>query len=318
MQKKFIVSSSPFSRNQAVSTRRLMGDVLIALAPTALAAVWFFGTPAIATMLISVIGAVLSEYLYERVSRQPSTIGDLSAAVTGLILAFNLPANVPWWMPLIGSFLAIVLVKQMFGGIGSNFINPALAARTILMLSWLSLINMGGQVMPQGGQIFKAAVDATSQATPLALKYSLWDLFIGNVPGMLGETCKLTLLLGGAYLVVRKVIDWRTPVTFIVASFVLFWINKGNAADALYEVLAGGLILGAVFMATDYVTSPITRAGHVVMGLGCALILFVIRTCSSTFPEGCSFAIMFMNVMTPLIDKWTTPKTFGYVKPKKA
>lgn len=324
MQKKLVVTSSPLLRNTAVSTRGLMGDVVVALLPTALAAVWFFGAGALSLILVSVASAVLAELVYQRLTHQESTISDLSAVVTGLLLAFNLPANAPWWMGAVGSVIAIVLVKQMFGGLGQNFINPALAARTVLMLSWAGL--MAATAVPAGGQMFglvTVEADAVASATPLANShYSLWQLFIGEVPGMLGETCKLTLILGGVYLIVRRVIDWRVPVSFIVTAFILFWIDTGaiylpgSTDSALYQLLSGGLLLGAFFMATDYVTCPFTKWGRVIMGIGCAAMLFVIRTFGS-YPEGCSFAILFMNVCTPLIDKWTTPKTFGTVKPAK-
>ncbi len=326
MQSKLVVSSSPFLRDASSTTRRLMGDVVIALIPTALAAVWFFGAPALALILVSVFSCVFSEAVYERLTHQKITTSDLSAVVTGLLLAFNLPANAPWWMAVIGSVLAIVLVKQMFGGIGQNFMNPALAARTILMLSWTGL--MAANAMPNGGQLFglgAAQVDAVASATPLVNSdYSLWQLFIGDVPGMLGETCKLTLLLGGIYLIVRRVIDWRVPASFIGASAVLFWLQTGTFysvesgnANVLYQLLSGGLLLGAFFMATDYVTCPVSKWGRVIMGVGCAVILFVIRFYNGGYPEGCSFAILFMNVLTPLIDKWTAPRTFGAVKPPK-
>ncbi len=318
MQKKLIVSSSPFLRNRSVSTRGLMGDVVIALLPTALAAVWFFGAPALMLILVAVGSAVLSEWVYKRLTHQKSTIGDLSAVVTGLLLAFNIPANAPWWIAAIGSILAIILVKQIFGGLGQNFMNPALAARTILMLSWTAL--MAATAAPADGQLFGLAVEAdtVASATPLAnSNYSLWQLFIGRVPGMLGETCKLTLLLGGLYLIVRRVIDWRVPVSFMLTAFILFWIDSGKTYDALYQLLSGGLILGAFFMATDYVTCPVTKTGRVIMGIGCALVLFLIRSSEGGYPEGCSFGILFMNVLTPLIDKWTAPKTFGAVKPEK-
>lgn len=324
MQKKLVVTSSPLLRNTAVSTRGLMGDVVVALLPTALAAVWFFGAGALSLILVSVASAVLAELVYQRLTHQEPTISDLSAVVTGLLLAFNLPANAPWWMGAVGSVIAIVLVKQMFGGLGQNFINPALAARTVLMLSWAGL--MAATAVPAGGQMFglvTVEADAVASATPLANShYSLWQLFIGEVPGMLGETCKLTLILGGVYLIVRRVIDWRVPVSFIVTAFILFWIDTGaiylpgSTDSALYQLLSGGLLLGAFFMATDYVTCPFTKWGRVIMGIGCAAMLFVIRTFGS-YPEGCSFAILFMNVCTPLIDKWTTPKTFGTVKPAK-
>lgn len=327
MQRKLVVSSSPFLRDTSVSTRRLMGDVVIALLPAALAAVWFFGAPALSLILVSVVFAMLSEMVYNRLAHQKSTIADLSAVVTGLLLAFNLPANAPWWLAAIGSIIAIVLIKQMFGGIGQNFMNPALAARTILMLSWTGL--MAATAMPNGGQLFglgTASVDAVASATPLVnSNYSLWQLFVGDVPGMLGETSKLALILGGLYLIVRRVIDWRVPVTFIGTAFVLFWIQTGmvysvdsGTDNAVYQLLSGGLMLGAFFMATDYVTCPVTKWGRVIMGVGCASILFVIRAFNPGYPEGCSFAILFMNVLTPLIDKWTTPRSFGVTKPPKA
>lgn len=327
MQRKLVVSSSPFLRN-TVSTRGLMLDVIIAMLPTALAAIWFFGAPALGVMLVAVFSCVLAEWAYEKIAHQPSTIGDLSAVVTGMLLAFNMPASAPWWMAAIGGVIAIVLVKQFFGGLGQNFINPALAARTILMMSWTAL--MAANVAPNAGQLFglgAQAVDAVASATPLAKnagQYGLWQLFSGNIPGMLGETCKLTLLIGGIYLIVRKVIDWRIPVSFIATAFILFWIQTGviysvesGSQNALYQLCSGGLFLGAFFMATDYVTSPTTKLGRIIMGFGCALLLFVIRVYNAGYPEGCSFGILFMNVLTPLIDKFTMRKPFGYVKPRK-
>lgn len=328
MQRKLVVSSSPFLRNTSVSTRGIMLDVIIALLPTALAAVWFFGAPALSVILVSVFCCVLSEWVFEKMTHAKSTISDLSAVVTGLLLAFNMPANAPWWMPAIGAVIAIVLVKQFFGGLGQNFINPALAARTILMLSWAGL--MAATAAPNGGAIFGlgSSVDAVAAATPLAQgagSYSIWQLFSGNIPGMLGETCKLTLLIGGIYLIVRRVIDWRVPVSFILTAFVLFWIQTGvvyspesGAQNALYQLLSGGLLLGAFFMATDYVTCPVSKTGRVIMGIGCAAILFVIRVYNAGYPEGCSFAILFMNILTPLIDRFTAKKPFGYTKPPKA
>lgn len=319
MNGQLTVAPSPQLRNPASKTSRIMLDVIIAMIPAVLASLWFFGWAALKILVISVGFAVLSEFVYQKITHQESTVCDLSAAVTGILLAFNLPSNAPWWMPAIGAILAIVLVKQMFGGLGHNFVNPALAARTILMLSWAGLIAakapaIGGQIFGQG----KELVDTVAGATPLVnSEYSLWDLFIGNVPGMLGETSKLALLLGGVYLVIRGVIDWRTPVAFIASAFVLFFIKTGDAYAALYQILAGGLILGAVFMATDYVTSPISKWGHVIMGLGCAILLFVIRAFNKGYPEGCSYAILFMNILTPFIDKLTAPKPFGAVKAKK-
>ena len=327
MQRKLYVGSSPHLRDGSVSTRRLMLDVIIAMLPTAAASVWFFGGSALMLLIVAVASAVFAEFFYQKHTHQPVTVSDLSAVVTGMLLAFNLPASAPWWVAMVGSFIAIILVKQMFGGLGNNFMNPALIARTILMLSWTSL--MAANVLPHAGLwIAPTSVDAVSAATPLGetpAAYTLWQLFSGNVPGMLGETCKLTLLLGGIYLIARRVIDWRIPASFIVTAFVLFWIKTGTvyspesgAQNALYQLLSGGLMLGAFFMATDYVTSPITPLGRILMGVGCAAVLFVIRAYNPSYPEGCSFAILFMNVLTPLIDKFTVPKPFGYRKPARA
>ena len=527
MQKKLIVAPSPFLRNSKASTRGIMLDVIIALLPTALAAVWFFGTPALSVMVTCVIGCVVSEWAYQKITHQTSTIGDLSAVVTGLLLAFNMPASAPWWMALIGSVIAIVLVKQIFGGIGQNFMNPALAARTILMLSWTVL--MAANVMPHAGQVFgledkvkaitatPAAIvetvevettteatgaatgetaaaepveaapvaaeatteatgaatgetaaaepvedvpvaaeatteatgaatgdaaaaepveaapvaaeatteatgaatgetaaaepveaapvaaeatteatgaatgetaaaepveaapvaaeatteatgaatgetapvtaeatteataeatgsasatveasasatgtttEATSIATPLSAsvqpgQYSLWDLFSGNIPGMLGETCKLTLLLGGLYLILRGVIDWRIPLSFLATAFVLFWIKTGEiyslesgSQNALYQLFSGGLFLGAFFMATDYVTSPTTDKGKLIFGIGLGVITCGIRF-FGTMNEGVSFAILLMNLMVPYIDVLTRQDKLGIAKAKK-
>lgn len=329
MQKKLVVSSSPYAYDKEVSTRGIMLDVVIALLPTAVAACWFFGAKAALLMAVAVVSAVFAEWLYQSLTHQKSTISDLSAVVTGLLLAFNIPANAPWWMAAVGSFLAIILVKQIFGGLGHNFMNPALAARTVLMLSWAGL--MAATAAPNGGAILglgSAAVDAVASATPLAhgaAAYSLMDLFTGNIPGMLGETSKFTLLLGGAYLLVRRVIDWRVPVSFLAAALALFWVQTGcfysvesGSQNALYQLLSGGLILGAFFMATDYVTCPITKWGKVIMGVGCAGLLFVIRVFNTAYPEGCSFAILFMNVLTPLIDRMTMRKTFGALPKARA
>ncbi|HPS81330.1 MAG TPA: RnfABCDGE type electron transport complex subunit D, partial [Candidatus Limiplasma sp.] len=223
MQRKLYVGSSPHLRDESVSTRRLMLDVIIALMPTAIASVWYFGGSALMLLVVAVVSAVAAEFFYQKHTHQDVTVSDLSAVVTGLLLAFNLPASAPWWLAMVGSVIAIILVKQMFGGLGNNFVNPALAARTILMLSWTSL--MAANVLPHAGQwIATQAADAVASATPLGTQpatYTLWQLFSGNIPGMLGETCKLTLLLGGLYLLARRVIDWRIPVSFIVTAFVL-------------------------------------------------------------------------------------------------
>ncbi|MFH1879741.1 MAG: RnfABCDGE type electron transport complex subunit D, partial [Bacillota bacterium] len=299
MQKKLTVASAPHLHHKAASTQRIMLDVVIALLPTAIAAVWFFGGSALMPILVSVLSAVAAEFLYQKHMGQKITVSDLSAVVTGLLLAFNLPAGAPWWIAAVGSFLAIILIKQLFGGLGQNFINPALAARAILMLSWTSL--MAANVLPHAGSWTAPAVaDAVSVATPLthgAAGYTLWQLFSGDIPGMIGETCKLTLLLGGVYLLIRRVIDWRIPLTFIVTVAAAYFIKTGTlysvdsgAQNVLYQLLSGGLIIGAFFMATDYVSSPISGIGKLIMVVGFGLFLFVIRELSS-YPVGCSFAI---------------------------
>ncbi len=310
MQKNLAVSSSPHLRDN-VTTRRIMQEVCLALAPAGIAAIVLFGASAAALIAVSVITAVLAEFCWNKLNKQKTTVGDWSAVVTGLLLAYNLPANAPVWIAVVGAIIAIILVKQMFGGIGSNFMNPALAARAILFVSWSSLMTSypATQFM----------TDVTSSATPLNLLgkgtvegVNLMDLFLGNVPGVLGETCKLALLLGGVYLILRGIVDWKIPVTFIATVFVCYLVKDG-AEMALYQILSGGLFLGAFFMATDYATSPVTNVGRVIMGVGCGLFLFVIRAYAS-YPEGCSFAILLMNVATPLIDKYTMPKAFGEVK----
>ena len=310
MQKNLAVSSSPHLRDH-VSTRRIMQEVCLALAPAGIAGIILFGSQAAVLIAASVISAVLAEYFYQKLTHQKVTVGDWSAVVTGLLLAYNLPANAPVWLAVVGAVIAIVLVKQIFGGIGSNFMNPALAARAILFVSWAT------QMTTYPATRFM--LDGVSTATPLnslgtgsVAGVNLMDLFLGNIPGVLGETCKLALLLGGVYLILRRIVDWKIPVTFIATVFVCYLIKDG-AEMALYQILSGGLFLGAFFMVTDYATSPVTNPGRVIMGIGCGIFLFVIRAYAS-YPEGCSFAILLMNVATPLIDKYTMPKPFGEVK----
>ncbi|MBP3636669.1 MAG: RnfABCDGE type electron transport complex subunit D [Clostridia bacterium] len=311
MQKSLAVSSSPHLRDRA-STQRIMQEVCLALAPAGIAGIILYGANAAALIAVSVITCVLAEFLYQKAAKEKSTISDWSAVVTGLLLAYNLPANAPLWLAVVGGIIAIVLVKQIFGGIGSNFMNPALTARAILFISWSSLMS----TYPQTNY----AVDAVSSATPLALlgagtvpaDMSLWNLMIGNCGGVLGETCKLAIIAGGVYLLVRGIIDWRIPVTFIGTVFVCYLLKDG-AQMAVYQIFSGGLMLGAFFMATDYATSPVTNIGKIINGIGCGILLFVIRAFAS-YPEGCSFAILFMNVVTPMIDKFTVSKPFGEVK----
>ena len=312
MQNKFAVTSSPHLRDKATS-QRIMQEVCLALAPAGVASVILFGWQAAILIAICVATCVLSEFLWQKVTKQKVTVSDWSAVVTGLLLAYNLPATAPWWMAVIGSVIAIVLVKQLFGGIGSNFMNPALTARAVLFISWSSLMSASNPAPLMAG------IDVLSGATPLnALNagsfegLSLMNLLMGTHGGMLGETCALALILGGLYLCVRGIADWRIPASFIGTVFVCYLLKDG-AEMALYQLLAGGLLLGAFFMATDYATSPITRTGRVIFGIGCGLLLFVIRAFAN-YPEGCSFAILFMNVATPMIDRFTMPRPFGEVK----
>ena len=310
MQKNLAVSSSPHLRDH-VSTRRIMQEVCLALAPAGIAGIILFGSQVAVLIAASVISAVLAEYFYQKLTHQKVTVGDWSAVVTGLLLAYNLPANAPVWLAVVGAVIAIVLVKQIFGGIGSNFMNPALAARAILFVSWATQMTTypATQFMLDG---VSTATPLNSLGTGSVAGVNLMDLFLGNIPGVLGETCKLALLLGGVYLILRRIVDWKIPVTFIATVFVCYLIKDG-AEMALYQILSGGLFLGAFFMATDYATSPVTNPGRVIMGIGCGIFLFVIRAYAS-YPEGCSFAILLMNVATPLIDKYTMPKPFGEVK----
>ena len=311
---KYVISSSPHLRDH-VTTRSIMQDVCIALLPACAAGVLFFGYRSAVIIALAVAAAVLSEWFYCKAAHQKSTIGDFSAVVTGMLLAMNLPSTVPYWMPVIGSIIAILLCKMIFGGIGQNFINPALAARAILALSWASLMNTFAA--PAFGHI--AGVDAIASATPVSGAasggFTLTQLLLGNIPGTIGETCKIALLIGAAYLFVRRVISWHIPAAFIGSFAVCYLLATGfDLGATLYQVLSGGLILGAFFMATDYSSSPATAKGKLIFGLGCGLLLFIFRYCKKTPAEWCSFAILLMNVVSPLIERVTGTKSFGEVK----
>ena len=308
---KLILSSSPHIRD-AVTTRSIMQDVCIALCPAMLASILFFGYRSALILALAVASAVLSESLYCKATHQKDTTGDFSAVVTGVLLAMNLPASAPLWMPVIGSVLAIVLVKMIFGGIGQNFVNPALLARAVLALSWTTVMTSFPE--PAFGNL--AGLDAVAKATPLAggASYSAMDLFLGNVPGVLGETSKLALLIGAAYLLWKRVISWHIPAAFIGSFAICYLIASGfNVGTVLTQVLSGGLILGACFMATDYSTSPATPLGKLIFGAGCGLLLFIFRFVRGGTSEWCSFAILLMNVTSPLIECVTLPRSFGEV-----
>lgn len=302
-----IVSVSPHIHAKD-TTSTIMRDVLIALAPAVIASIVIFGFRALLVEVVCVAAAIFFEWAFEKICKRPSTIGDLSAAVTGLLLALNLPVGIPLWQAIFGALVAIVVVKQLFGGIGHNFANPAITARIVMLIAFSG--TMTTWVIP-------GAVDAVSTATPLPLleageSVPMLSLFLGNVGGCLGETSALALLIGGIYLIARKVISWHTPVAFIATVFVLSLI-KGGGAFAVSEILAGGLFIGAFFMATDYATTPSTKSGQLIFGIGCGLITCLIRFFGS-YPEGVSFSILLMNIITPYISKWTASKPLGGVK----
>jgi electron transport complex protein RnfD len=294
-----------------------MMTVLIALLPAQAAAVWIFGVRTLLITAVCVAAALLSEWLIRLLFKRTSTLGDLSAAVTGTLLAFCLPSTVPLWMAALGSVFAIVVAKQFFGGIGQNFVNPAIAGRIFLLISFPGAISEWA--LPKAQQ----TADAITGATPLAIARAgsemtpLWDLLMGNHGGSYGEVCALALLAGGAYLLFRNVISPIIPLSFIAAVAAgMFFAGGLNPAYALEQVLSGGVILGAVFMATDYVTSPMHKGGKLIFGIGCGLITVAIRVWGN-LPEGVSYAILLMNIASPLIERFTQPKIFGAQKELK-
>ena len=284
-----------------------MLDVIIALLPAAIAGVVLFGAKALALIAACVITAVVSEALFNILAHKKQTVGDLSAVVTGLLLALNLSTNVAIWQCVVGTVFAIVVVKCLFGGLGKNFANPAITGRVFMLLAFSSV----------AGGANPTAVELVSSATPLELLAqgaetapSLMELFLGLHGGAIGETCCLALLLGFAWLLFRRVISWHVPVIFVGTVFVLYLVFTGSFQLALAESLAGGLFIGAIFMATDYVTSPITRKGKMVFALGCGLVTFIIRYFCA-YPEGVSFSILAMNILTPYIEKFTANTPLG-------
>lgn len=317
MMNKLIASSSPHIRSKETTTS-VMRDVLIALAPAALAGIYFFGLGALKIYVLAIASAVATEALIQKyILKTTVTVNDLSAVVTAVLLSMTLPVTAPWWIPVIGSAFAIAIVKQAFGGIGSNFMNPALAARAFMVASW-PVIMTGSWVTP--------GVDAVSTATPLGLikeggglsalteaGVSFTDLLLGNVAGCLGETSALLLIVGGLYLLWKGVISWRIPVAYIGTVGVLYFLTGAGVSEVLIQLTAGGLMLGAFFMATDYVSSPVTPKGRIIFGFGCGVLTFVIRKIGG-YPEGVLYSILLMNVVAPLIDRYTQPKVFGEVK----
>ncbi len=295
------------------STQTLMLDVIIALIPTTAAGIYLFGIRTAWVLAISVIAAVLAEFIWQKLAKKPVRVSDLSAVVTGLILGLNMPPQVPLWLPAIGSFIAIMLVKQLFGGIGQNFMNPALLARGVMLVSWPAMMSVYTlPVRVLGNTSVQASADAVSAATALIRPsaYSTYDLMIGNIPGAIGEVCKLAILIGFLYLLFVGTVSWHIPVCFVGSVALLSWLLGG---DPLTAVLSGGVLFGAVFMATDYVTNPMLNIGHILFGIGCGVIVVVIRKFGN-YPEGVTFAILVMNILTPLIDRWTHRRVYGMVK----
>ena len=348
MSEHFIVSASPHVRENT-SIQKVMFGVVIALVQAVVGSVFFYGVRALLLVLLSCLAALITEAVIQRARGVPVTIGDGSALVTGILLGFNIPPGVPWWMPVVGSVFAIAIGKQVFGGVGYNPLNPALLGRAFLLASWP--VQMTTTWLPsRGGTLSGLAlkgVDVVTQATPLAVmrkvteiigdpestthqivqareiladlgsSESIANLFTGQVGGCIGETSAILLLIGAAYLMLKHYIEWRIPGTYIATVAILTWVFGGPAGlftgNALFHILAGGLILGAFYMATDMVTSPVSPRGMIIFGVGCGVLTSIIRLVGG-YPEGVSYSILLMNVATPLIDRHTRPKKFGEVK----
>ena len=306
---RLIVSSAPHIRTKK-DTPGVMLDVIIALLPTLIAGVVIFGLRALLVVATCVLASVVSEFLFNIIVKKNQTIFDLSAIVTGLILGLNLRADAPVWQCIVGSVFAIIVVKCLFGGLGQNFANPAVTARVFLLICFSNTLAGGAR------PIISSNPDLVAGATPLAVIAeggelpALKDMFLGLRGGAIGEACILAIALGFIYLVARGVINFEIPVIMVGSVFVLSLLVGGDATVALYQILSGGLVFGAVFMATDYVTTPITRTGKMIFALGCGLITFLIRQYGG-YPEGVSFAILFMNILTPYIESWTKPRALG-------
>lgn len=306
---KLHVSVSPHIHGKK-STQNIMLDVIIALLPAAIAGTVIFGLRALLVVATCVVTAVVCEFIFNLIIKKEQTVSDLSSVVTGLLLALNLPASIPLWQAAVGSAFAIIIVKCVFGGLGKNIVNPAITARVFMIIAFSSTVT--ASVFPK--------LDTVSTATPLVeldkgTTLNILDLFLGKCGGALGETCALALIIGGIYLLVRKVISWHIPVAFIGTAFILTLCIEGfDVQTSLAWILSGGLLIGAIFMATDYVTSPSTAKGKIIFGIGAGVITVLVRFWSSSYPEGVSFAILLMNILNPYIDSLCTRKLFGGAK----
>lgn len=336
MEKKLLVSSSPHFKSD-LTVNKIMRHVIIALIPVLIASVYFFGLRALFIIAVTTLSTVLTEHIVCLIQKKKSTIKDGSAVITGILLAMVLPPSFPWWMAVIGGFVAIVLGKAVFGGLGYNIFNPALVGRAFLQAAYPTAITTWSKIADWSKGV-SMQLDAVSVSTPLAhIKsqmtnvskgtlesislepYSYLELFLGKIPGCIGETSAIAILIGAIYLFYKKVLEWRIPTfyigTVIVFSGILYLVNPAKYPDPLFHVLAGGLMLGAFFMATDMVTSPVTKRGRMIFGIGAGIIVVVIRTYGG-LPEAVMYSILFMNAFTPLLDRYTAPKVFGYVKPE--
>ena len=306
----FVVSGTPHVRSKE-SIQSIMRDVIIALVPATAAGIYYFGINALILIIAAIASSVIFEALCQKIMKKPVTVSDLSAVVTGLLLAMNLPAAAPVWVAIVGSAFAIIFGKQLFGGLGQNFINPALAGRAFLLASYPT--EMTTWSVPNGLEV----ADAATYATPLAqlkaghLDASLGELILGQCGGTIGETCAIALIIGGVYLLYKHVISWKIPVIYIATVAILFGvIGRHGMRMPLQEIMAGGVMLGGIFMATDYASSPVTAKGQIIFAVGAGLITYLIRTFGG-YPEGVSYSILIMNCCVPLIERFTEPTIFG-------
>ena len=303
-----ITSTAPHIRSR-LNTQKIMMNVIISLLPCALAGIFYFGYRAAIVMAVAMVSAVAAEYVWQKLAKKPVKINDCSAAVTGLLLALCITPTAPWRMVMIGSFFAIIVVKQLFGGIGDNFLNPALAARAVLLASWPARMTAHIAVATFPG------IDVVASATPLASgSASMMQLLCGQVPGAIGETCKIAILIGFVYLLVTKTITFEVPVVTMLSAFVLSW---ALGMDPVTTVLSGGLLFGAVYMATDYTTSPMNRWPRVIYAAGIGCMTVLIRKFGA-YPEGVTYAILLMNILTPLLDRMLPNRVYGHSRKKEA